>query len=181
VKVVLLKLHGSFMASGEVAKTNAQCAKRNPGAFGCSDYHRDESPSRRKRSRRQSRTRCGRLHCQTLWSEGTTGARPSRIAAAGNGTGRTNLRFQARRAQIRRVAAWTSRTKTSGSQRCSSVVEQGHARASHPRVHEDIFDRSIDVQILRQRRKLEIDPSAPCAIQAERCFGDVFVLPVEPF
>src|SRR6266850_7457815 len=29
------------------------------------------------------------------------------------------------------------------------------------RVHEDIFDRSIDVQILRLRRKLETDPSAP--------------------
>jgi hypothetical protein len=92
----------AWLASGEVAKTNAQCAKRNPGAFGCSDYHRDESPSRRKRSRRQSRTRWGRLHCQSLWSEGTTRARPSRIAAAGNGTGRTNLRSQARRTQIRR-------------------------------------------------------------------------------
>jgi two-component system, OmpR family, response regulator len=29
------------------------------------------------------------------------------------------------------------------------------------RVHEDVFDRSIDVQILRLRRKLESDPSAP--------------------
>jgi DNA-binding response OmpR family regulator len=28
------------------------------------------------------------------------------------------------------------------------------------RVHEDIFDRSIDVQVLRLRRKLEADPSA---------------------
>ena len=27
------------------------------------------------------------------------------------------------------------------------------------RVHEDIFDRSIDVQVLRLRRKLETDPS----------------------
>src|SRR5262245_39882744 len=29
------------------------------------------------------------------------------------------------------------------------------------RVHEDIFDRSVDVQVLRLRRKLEIDPNAP--------------------
>jgi DNA-binding response OmpR family regulator len=36
------------------------------------------------------------------------------------------------------------------------------------RVHEDIFDRSIDVQILRLRRKLERDPSAPRVIQTER-------------
>src|ERR1700731_1580693 len=48
------------------------------------------------------------------------------------------------------------------------------------RMHEDIFDRSIDVQILRLRRKLERDPSAPRVIQTERGFGYVFALPVEP-
>ena len=48
------------------------------------------------------------------------------------------------------------------------------------RVHEDIFDRSIDVQILRLRRKLELDPSAPQIIQTERGVGYVFALPVEP-
>jgi len=47
------------------------------------------------------------------------------------------------------------------------------------RVHEDIFDRSIDVQILRLRRKLEADPSAPQIIQTERGIGYVFALPVE--
>ena len=47
------------------------------------------------------------------------------------------------------------------------------------RVHEDIFDRSIDVQILRLRRKLELDPSAPQIIQTERGVGYVFALPVE--
>jgi DNA-binding response OmpR family regulator len=47
------------------------------------------------------------------------------------------------------------------------------------RVHEDIFDRSIDVQILRLRRKLETDPSAPSIIQTERGVGYVFALPVE--
>jgi two-component system, OmpR family, response regulator len=47
------------------------------------------------------------------------------------------------------------------------------------RMHEDVFDRSIDVQILRLRRKLEADPSAPRVIQTERGVGYVFALPVE--
>ena len=49
------------------------------------------------------------------------------------------------------------------------------------RVHADIFDRSIDVQVLRLRRKLEIGPSAPRVIQTERGIGYVFALPVERF
>ena len=49
------------------------------------------------------------------------------------------------------------------------------------RIHEDIFDRSIDVQVLRLRRKLEADPSAPRVIQTERGVGYVFAIPVEPF
>jgi two-component system OmpR family response regulator len=48
------------------------------------------------------------------------------------------------------------------------------------RVHEDVFDRSIDVQVLRLRRKLETNPSAPRVIQTERGVGYVFALPVEP-
>ena len=47
------------------------------------------------------------------------------------------------------------------------------------RVHEDVFDRSIDVQILRLRRKLERDPRAPRVIQTERGVGYVFAVPVE--
>jgi len=47
------------------------------------------------------------------------------------------------------------------------------------RVHEDIFDRSIDVQILRLRRKLEPDPRAPRVIQTERGVGYVFAVSVE--
>src|ERR1700759_2295937 len=49
------------------------------------------------------------------------------------------------------------------------------------RMHEDIFDRSIDVQVLRLRRKLEVNPSAPRVIQTERGVGYIFALPVEPF
>jgi len=47
------------------------------------------------------------------------------------------------------------------------------------RVHEDIFDRSIDVQVLRLRRKLETQASAPHIIRTERGIGYVFALPVE--
>jgi two-component system, OmpR family, response regulator len=47
------------------------------------------------------------------------------------------------------------------------------------RIHEDVFDRSIDVQVLRLRRKLEADPSSPSIIRTERGVGYVFALPVE--
>jgi len=46
------------------------------------------------------------------------------------------------------------------------------------RVHEDVFDRSIDVQVLRLRRRLEADPSTPRIILTERGIGYVFALPV---
>jgi DNA-binding response OmpR family regulator len=48
------------------------------------------------------------------------------------------------------------------------------------RIHEDVFDRSVDVQILRLRRKLESDPSMPRIIKTERGVGYVFTLTVEP-
>ena len=47
------------------------------------------------------------------------------------------------------------------------------------RIHEDVFDRSIDVQILRLRRKLEDDPGSPRVIRTERGVGYVFALSVE--
>jgi two-component system, OmpR family, response regulator len=47
------------------------------------------------------------------------------------------------------------------------------------RIHEDVFDRSIDLQVLRLRRKLEMDASAPRVIQTERGVSYVFTLPVE--
>jgi two-component system, OmpR family, response regulator len=49
------------------------------------------------------------------------------------------------------------------------------------RVHEDVFDRSIDVQVLRLRRKLEIHPAQPRFIQTERGVGYVFAIPVEAY
>jgi DNA-binding response OmpR family regulator len=49
------------------------------------------------------------------------------------------------------------------------------------RVHEDIFDRSIDVQVLRLRRKLEADMNSPQMIRTERGMGYLFALPVERY
>ena len=39
------------------------------------------------------------------------------------------------------------------------------------RLHDDIYDRSIDVQILRLRRKIEESPNQPTLIRTERCAG----------
>jgi two-component system, OmpR family, response regulator len=46
------------------------------------------------------------------------------------------------------------------------------------RMHEDVLDRSVDVKILRLRRKLERDPASPRMIQAQRGIGYMFALPV---
>ena len=42
------------------------------------------------------------------------------------------------------------------------------------RMHDDIYDRSIDVQILRLRRKIESDSNEPTLIKTERGAGYVF-------
>ena len=47
------------------------------------------------------------------------------------------------------------------------------------RVNADIFDRSIDVQILRLRRKVEADPAHPALIRTQRGAGYLFDTPVE--
>jgi two-component system OmpR family response regulator len=47
------------------------------------------------------------------------------------------------------------------------------------RVHEDVFDRTIDVQVLRLRRKLESDRRAPRVIRTERGVGYRFALSVD--
>jgi DNA-binding response OmpR family regulator len=48
------------------------------------------------------------------------------------------------------------------------------------RVHDnEVFDRSIDVQILRLRRKIEADAAAPELIRTERGAGYIFSAPVE--
>ena len=44
---------------------------------------------------------------------------------------------------------------------------------------EEVLDRSVDIQILRLRRKLERSPSEPQLIRTERGVGYVFALPVE--
>jgi DNA-binding response OmpR family regulator len=50
-------------------------------------------------------------------------------------------------------------------------------QATH--LHESVSDRSIDVQVLRLRRKLEPGPSAPRIIRTERGVGYRFAVPVE--
>jgi len=47
------------------------------------------------------------------------------------------------------------------------------------RLREDVFDRSVDVAVLRLRRKMEADPSTPRLIRTERGVGYIFTLPVE--
>jgi DNA-binding response OmpR family regulator len=47
------------------------------------------------------------------------------------------------------------------------------------RVFENAVDRSIDVQILRLRRKLEVDPRLPRFIRTERGIGYTFAVDVE--
>jgi two-component system, OmpR family, response regulator len=39
------------------------------------------------------------------------------------------------------------------------------------RMYDDVYDRSIDVQILRLRRKIEVNPSEPQLIRTERGAG----------
>jgi two-component system, OmpR family, response regulator len=59
------------------------------------------------------------------------------------------------------------------------VVTREHLLATS-RIHDnEVFDRSIDVQILRLRRKLEADPSDPTLIKTERGAGYIFSAPVE--
>jgi two-component system, OmpR family, response regulator len=49
------------------------------------------------------------------------------------------------------------------------------------RLHEDVFQRSVDLRVLRLRRKLEIDPNGPRIIQTARGVGYIFMPSVEPF
>ena len=45
---------------------------------------------------------------------------------------------------------------------------------------DDVFDRSVDVQILRLRRKLERQPSRPEVIRTERGVGYYLNVQVQP-
>ncbi len=47
------------------------------------------------------------------------------------------------------------------------------------RHHDDIFDRTIDVMIMRLRRKIEVDCSSPCIIMTERGVGYRLAVKVE--
>jgi len=43
----------------------------------------------------------------------------------------------------------------------------------------EVYDRAIDVQILRLRRKIELNPAQPQYIKTERGAGYVFSVPVD--
>jgi two-component system OmpR family response regulator len=45
--------------------------------------------------------------------------------------------------------------------------------------NDDVFNRAVDVQILRLRRKIEADPTAPRYIRTERGVGYTFSVLVE--
>jgi Transcriptional regulatory protein, C terminal len=67
---------------------------------------------------------------------------------------------------------------------CSaSFAHRSGRSAANPccrqQTREDVLDRTVDVQILRLRRKLEVDPGTPPVIKTERGVGYVFNLPVE--
>jgi two-component system, OmpR family, response regulator len=48
------------------------------------------------------------------------------------------------------------------------------------RVHDnEVYDRAIDIQVLRLRRKIERDPAQPRLIVTERGAGYIFMVPVE--
>jgi two-component system OmpR family response regulator len=47
------------------------------------------------------------------------------------------------------------------------------------RIHDDVYDRCVDVHISRLRRKLEVDPTTPLIIQTARGTGYIFALSVE--
>jgi DNA-binding response OmpR family regulator len=48
------------------------------------------------------------------------------------------------------------------------------------RLHgDDVYNRSVNTQVMRLRRKLETDPTRPRYIRTERGAGYVFSLPVE--
>jgi DNA-binding response OmpR family regulator len=53
------------------------------------------------------------------------------------------------------------------------LLELTHHREAGP------FDRSIDVQIGRLRRKIEVDPEHPALIKSVRAAGYIFAAPVE--
>jgi DNA-binding response OmpR family regulator len=58
------------------------------------------------------------------------------------------------------------------------VLSREQLLAASRLLDDEVYDRSVDVQILRLRRKLETDPSEPELIRTERGAGYVFAAPV---
>ena len=64
-------------------------------------------------------------------------------------------------------------------QNANRVLTRDQLLERMQRQESDVFDRAIDVLILRLRRKIEINPSAPRFIRTERGFGYIFSVPDE--
>jgi DNA-binding response OmpR family regulator len=59
------------------------------------------------------------------------------------------------------------------------ILTRGHL-LDLSRVHNDeVYDRSLDVQIMRLRRKIEKDPARPRYIRTERGAGYLLGVPVQ--
>jgi two-component system OmpR family response regulator len=59
------------------------------------------------------------------------------------------------------------------------VLSREHLLELTHRISDDVFDRTIDVLVLRLRRKIEPTPAHPRFIRTERGHGYVFDVPVE--
>jgi two-component system OmpR family response regulator len=59
------------------------------------------------------------------------------------------------------------------------VLSREHLLELTHRISDDVFDRTIDVLVLRLRRKIEPTPTHPRFIRTERGHGYVFDVPVE--
>ena len=176
----------------------ARPAARDQDALRCSGGHHHRRSARRDRPGGRAGTGRRRLPHQAVQPSGTAGAHSRRVPTAGGGT-RGVAAGPASGAAIGSgtgnsiggagvlpIPAGDQVALTKGEYALLTAFLDAPQRPlsrehllQATRVHEDIFDRSIDVQILRLRRKLEADPSAPQIIQTERGVGYVFALPVE--
>jgi DNA-binding response OmpR family regulator len=87
---------------------------------------------------------------------------------------------------VQRSKAWTITSPTASSSLsqafCAApqrMLSRGQLLELSRLISAEVYDRSIDVQILRLRRKIEPDPSAPRYILTERGAGYLFDKPVD--
>jgi DNA-binding response OmpR family regulator len=59
------------------------------------------------------------------------------------------------------------------------ILTRGHLLDLSPVHNDEVYDRSLDVQIMRLRRKIEKDPARPRYIRTERGAGYLLGVPVQ--